>query len=167
MFNQEKSPEKLMPQAEEKKYGEKEGKGKGEAMGEGEGDVEVFGAPPEDKAPRGWLFDLTNIFGEEGGFRAQHKRICGGTEALPVVVVAAQIRSVCVFVCVCLCVCVCVCVCVCLCVCVCVCVHRCTCAPVPHDLHTSSPFSSNRPFANCIDYLTDYCVAEYTLLQWW
>ena len=29
------------------------------------------------------------------------------------------------------------------------------------DLHTSSPFFSNRPFANCIDYLTDYCVAAY------
>ena len=35
MFNQEKRPEKLMPQAEEKKDGEKEGEGKGEEMGEG------------------------------------------------------------------------------------------------------------------------------------
>ena len=100
MFNQEKRPEKLMPQAEEKKDGEKEGEGKGEGMGEGEGDVEVFGAPPEDKVPRGWLCDLINIFGEEGGFRALHKRICGGTEALTVVVVAAQIRCVCVRACV-------------------------------------------------------------------
>ena len=134
MFNQEKRPEKLMPQAEEKKDGEKEGEGKGEEMGEGEGEgeVEVFGAPPEDKAPRGWLCDLINIFGEEGGFRALHKRICGGTEALTVVVVAAQIRCVRVCVCARAHVCVHVCACVCARMCVCVCMHRCTCAPVPH-----------------------------------
>ena len=61
MFNQEKKPEKLAPQAEEKRDGEKD---------EEEGEVEVFAQPPEDKAPRGWLCDLINIFGEEGEFRA-------------------------------------------------------------------------------------------------
>ena len=84
MFNQEKKPEKLAPQAEEKRDGEKD---------EEEGEVEVFAQPPDDKAaPRGWLCDLINIFGEEGGFRSLHRRICGGTEALTVMVVAAQIR---------------------------------------------------------------------------
>ena len=83
MFNQEKKSEKLAPQAEEKKDGEKD---------EEEGEVEVFAQPPEDKAPRGWLCDLINMFGEEGGFRSLHRRICGGTEALTVMVVAAQIR---------------------------------------------------------------------------
>ena len=101
-FNQEKKPEKVKGQ-------------------EGGREVEVFAAPPEDKAPRGWLCDLINIFGEVGGFRSLHRRICERTETLTVMLAAAQIRcGVCVC-CVCvLCACVCACVHVCVCVCVCV-----------------------------------------------
>ena len=48
------------------------------------------------------------------------------------------------------------------------CIHVCVCvctAVRVHQFHMdnlrpSSPFFSNRPFANCIDYLRDYCVAE-------
>ena len=42
------------------------------------------------------------------------------------------------------------------------CVPVCRVGVVSHArLHVSLPFISNRPFAHCIDYLTDYCVAKY------
>ena len=176
MFNGEKKPEKLMQS--QKKKGKK-----------GEKEVEVFGTPPKHKASCGWLCDLINIFGEEGGFRSLRRRICRGTEQLTFAVVTAHIR--------------------CVCMCVCSCVHACVrvCVHVYHawlgcyiimignstnqksqddvddyNVATQKPlndsqftcvscycgstgwlpvFSSNRPFANCIDYLTDYCVVEY------
>ena len=100
MINMKRNPEKLMQSQEEEDE-------------EGEEEVEVFGTPPKHKAPCGWLCDLINIFGEEGGFRSLHRRICRGTEQLTFAVVTAHIRCVRVLVCMCVCSCVHACVRVC------------------------------------------------------
>lgn len=69
----------------------------------------LFSCSPDDKEPRGWLCDLINIFGDNGGFEAFHAHLCSGRDALSVTVIAAQIR----------------------------------------------------PFANCIDYIAEWCVKKF------
>ena len=54
----------------------------------------LFSCSPDDKEPRGWLCDLINIFGDNGGFEAFHAHLCSGRDALSVTVIAAQIRLV-------------------------------------------------------------------------